>query len=307
MRILITWGSKMGGTEGIARTLGEALTDAGHDVILGAAGARRDLAGIDAVVVGGALYANRWHGDARRFVLRHQDELRRVPLWMFSSGPLDDSAERQTIAPPPRVQALMELVGALGHTTFGGRLAADAKGFPARAMARDHAGDWRNPERIRAWGRELAAALPTARPGVATEPPGYSLSRFVAHGVVGWAACALLLAALLAVTSTGAALTLHALGTPVVFAALAWHYFRPRGARGPLRTAAAWTAMVAVLDLLVVGSLFERQAVIAHRFAAVWLPLALVFVATLAVGGIMSTLPWPRPAPPSSSAQPGHA
>jgi hypothetical protein len=56
-------------------------------------------------------------------------------------------------------------VGALGHATFGGRLAADAKGFPARAMAKKRAGDWRDPAQIGAWAADIARALPFARPG----------------------------------------------------------------------------------------------------------------------------------------------
>ena len=59
------------------------------------------------MVVGGALYAFRWHRDARRFVKRHTRSLRRVPTYMFSSGPLDDSAGRRDIAPVKGVAALM--------------------------------------------------------------------------------------------------------------------------------------------------------------------------------------------------------
>ena len=33
MRVLVTWGSKGGGTEGIGRMIGQALTDAGLDVV----------------------------------------------------------------------------------------------------------------------------------------------------------------------------------------------------------------------------------------------------------------------------------
>ena len=50
-------------------------------------------------------------------------------------------------------------IGAHGHVTFGGRLPADAKGFPASAMAKTHAGDWRDPERIRGWAAEVAMEL----------------------------------------------------------------------------------------------------------------------------------------------------
>jgi hypothetical protein len=42
-------------------------------------------------------------------------------------------------------------VGAKKHITFGGRLTPDAKGFPASAMAKKNAGDWRDPKRIKDW------------------------------------------------------------------------------------------------------------------------------------------------------------
>jgi menaquinone-dependent protoporphyrinogen oxidase len=35
--------------------------------------------------------------------------------------------------------------------TFGGRLGPAARGFPAAAIAKTRAGDFRNPERVHAW------------------------------------------------------------------------------------------------------------------------------------------------------------
>jgi hypothetical protein len=35
----------------------------------------------------------------------------------------------------------------------------DAKGFTARSMARTRAGDWRDPEQIKAWGRRIVEEL----------------------------------------------------------------------------------------------------------------------------------------------------
>lgn len=98
----------------------------------------RILDGYDAVFIGGALYAGRWHRDARRFVKRHPGALRERPVWLFSSGPLDGSAI-EAIPPVPQVQELPTRIGARGHVTLGGRLPADAKGFPASAMAKTHA------------------------------------------------------------------------------------------------------------------------------------------------------------------------
>jgi menaquinone-dependent protoporphyrinogen oxidase len=137
----------------------DGLRDEGFTVDVLPPGQVRRLDGYDAVIVGGALYALRWHKAARRFVKRHAAELRQRATYFFSSGPLDDSAGRRDIPPVSGVSALMERAGARGHVTFGGRLTPDAKGFPASAMAKSRAGDWRDPERVRDWTRTVAAQL----------------------------------------------------------------------------------------------------------------------------------------------------
>ncbi|OBH05800.1 hypothetical protein A5696_25190 [Mycobacterium sp. E2699] len=151
MRVLVTFGSKRGGTGGLATMIGDALTDAGCDAVVHPAKHAGGLDGIDAVIVAGALYANRWHRDARRFVRRNTLALRGLPVWLVSSGPLDDSAEKRDIPPTAQVAKLLHRVGARGHVTFGGRLEPDAKGFPASAMAKKRAGDWRSPAHVRRW------------------------------------------------------------------------------------------------------------------------------------------------------------
>ncbi len=159
MSILVTYGSKLGGTAGLADMVAEALRQEGFTVEVAPARAVRSVSGYDAVIVGGALYAFRWHRDARRFVRRFAGDLRSRPTYLFSSGPLDGSAADHEIPPVKGVQALMGAVGAKGHMTFGGRLAPDAKGFPASAMAKKHAGDWRDPEHVRRWVAGIVAEL----------------------------------------------------------------------------------------------------------------------------------------------------
>jgi menaquinone-dependent protoporphyrinogen oxidase len=57
----------------------------------------------------------------------------------------------------------MRAVHARGHVTFGGRLTEEARGwlgFVARRMAGEgHSGDFRNPERIRAWARGISREI----------------------------------------------------------------------------------------------------------------------------------------------------
>lgn len=162
MSILVAYGSTRGGTEGIAETVADELRHEGFRVDVTTARRASGVGRYDAVVVGGALYAFRWHREAKRFVKRNAGELRERPTYLFSSGPLDDSAAERDIPPVKGLQKLMESVDARGHVTFGGRLTSDAKGFPASAMAKRNAGDWRDPEKVRAWARSVAEELRAA-------------------------------------------------------------------------------------------------------------------------------------------------
>jgi menaquinone-dependent protoporphyrinogen oxidase len=161
MTILVAYGSKRGGTEGLAHMVADALGQEGFTVEVAPARTVRSVGEYDAVIVGGALYAARWHKDARRFVRRYVHDLRRRPVYLFSSGPLDDSAAEKEIPPVKGVQKLMGDIGARGHVTFGGRLAPDAKGFPASAMAKKNAGDWRDARRVQEWVHDIAPFIRT--------------------------------------------------------------------------------------------------------------------------------------------------
>ncbi len=164
-QVLVAYGSKRRGTAGLATMIGDALAQAGFTSVVAPAREVGDLAGFDAVIVAGALYANRWHRHARRFVRRHATALRGLPVWLVSSGPLDDSAARQDIAPTKQVARLIERVGARGHVTFGGYLAPDVKGFPASALAKNKSGDWRDPEQVGRWVAMIAPELESANGG----------------------------------------------------------------------------------------------------------------------------------------------
>jgi menaquinone-dependent protoporphyrinogen oxidase len=149
----------MGGTTGIAETVANTLRNEGLGVEVRAAGAVKDVTPYDAVVVGGALYASRWHKDARRLVKRNASILKGKPVWLFSSGPLDDSAAVGDLAPVEMVRRLMTLIEARGHHTFGGRLPHDVEWFPATAMAKEHSGDWRDMAQVTYWATQIASEL----------------------------------------------------------------------------------------------------------------------------------------------------
>ncbi len=162
MRVLVVYGSRAGGTRGIARTVAATLVESGHRAEARAACEVDTLDAYDAVIVGGAVYRGAWHADARQFVQHHADQLRTMPVFFFSSGPLDDSAMRVTIPPTRDVKRLMDLVSARAHVTFGGRLCKDTSGVLAQELVRSgRAGDWRDIVHIDSWTRWVASMLDT--------------------------------------------------------------------------------------------------------------------------------------------------
>ena len=159
VQVLIAYGSKRGGTAGLAEMIGDELTAAGLKTAVKPAREVRGLDGFDSVVIAGALYATRWHRDARSFARRHAAALGERPVWLVSSGPLDDSAVAGAIPPVRHVAKVMSQIGARGQVTFGGRLEATAKGFPVSAMAKTKAGDWRDRDHVRSWVATVVAEL----------------------------------------------------------------------------------------------------------------------------------------------------
>jgi menaquinone-dependent protoporphyrinogen oxidase len=157
--VLVAYASERGGTAEIAEWIGAALSQAGVEADVRSAGEITSLDGYDAAVVGGALYAGRWHREARRFVRHHADALAHQPVWLFSSGPLDHTAEERKLDPVPGVAKFARRLDARGHATFGGRLAPDARGFLASKIAQRSGGDYRDRARVDEWGAGIAREI----------------------------------------------------------------------------------------------------------------------------------------------------
>jgi menaquinone-dependent protoporphyrinogen oxidase len=159
MQVLVAYATKHGSTGEIAEAVGATLRDAGLDVDVRGAREVQTLAPYGAVVLGSALYSAHWQRDANRFVKRHLAELQRRPVWLFSSGPLDHSAEFADIPLTEHVAPEVAPIGARGHRTFGGRLVEGTPGVDASLLATHRVGDFRNWVQIEAWARMIAAAL----------------------------------------------------------------------------------------------------------------------------------------------------
>ncbi|MFE3323543.1 flavodoxin domain-containing protein [Streptomyces sp. NPDC059176] len=162
---LVAYGTTNGSTAEIAEFIGSVLRDKGIRTDVRPAAEVQDVDAYDVVVLGGALYEGRWHRDARRFARRHHRALAPIPVWLFSSGPLDFSASQRDVPPVRSAHRAERRLGAEEHVTFGGRLQEGARGRMARLLLEQgRGGDFRDFPKITAWAERIAADLVAIEP-----------------------------------------------------------------------------------------------------------------------------------------------
>ena len=160
MHVLVSAATKHGSTAEIASALGERLREAGLEVTVADPDDVAGLDGIDAAVLGSAVYAGHWLKPAKALIDRLGGEFAKRPVWLFSSGPLGDPPKPDE--DPVDVAALIGSTGARDHRIFAGMLERSRLGFAERAIVRAlHApeGDFRDWEAIEGWAAEIAAEL----------------------------------------------------------------------------------------------------------------------------------------------------
>lgn len=128
------------------------------------------------------------------------------------------------------------------------------------------------------------------------------LSILAVHAVVGWVYCGALIGIGRQLMPLGDALIVHAIGAPIGFALLSWHYHRSFGFTSPVTTASLFLAIVVALDLLVVAVVVESSLAMFRSVVGTWLPFALIFAASYGVGAAVERerlAPAQRPARPA--------
>ena len=173
MNVLVAAASKYGATAEIAAAVAQNLRDRGYAVALLPIDAVDSVEGYDAVVLGSAVYMGRWRSSAREMVADRAADLRKRPVWLFSSGPTGEVA--RPAEDPVDVKEIILLTNARGHRLFAGRLERGRLGFADRAVVmalRAADGDFRDWSDIKSWTDEIADAL-----AVGTAP-----KHAVAHG-----------------------------------------------------------------------------------------------------------------------------
>jgi len=159
-KVLVAFASKRGATADIATAIADKLRERHLTVDCRPARSVENLFGYDAVVVGSAVYFNRWRPDGMRFLRRNASQLADLPFWTFSSGPVGDTPATPDLE-PRRERVLADTLNARGHAVFGGRVEAGGHGLVHRLVERIPRPyrDRRDWAEIRAWAAMIAAEL----------------------------------------------------------------------------------------------------------------------------------------------------
>jgi menaquinone-dependent protoporphyrinogen oxidase len=164
-QVLVAYASKHGSTAEIAESIGTTLRGSGLEVDVWPASHCSSIGAYDVVVVGSAVYMNRWQPDGLDFLRRFEGELATRPTWLFSSGPTGGTPDAETKLakalraeglPPGNAGRLASRIRVRGHVTFGGRIGEDMTGLFERWLPR---GDWRDAEAVTAWACSIADAV----------------------------------------------------------------------------------------------------------------------------------------------------
>jgi menaquinone-dependent protoporphyrinogen oxidase len=162
MTVLVSAASRHGATQAISHEVARLLRAAGHTARVLDPVEVDTLDGVDALVLGSAVYRGRWMPEARNLAARLEQQLDGRPVWLFSSGPVGEPA-RPVGAVPDAVKA-GRMTHARDHRVFNGRLDLATLSRSERLGARRlHAGDgdYRDWHQIRCWATELARQIAT--------------------------------------------------------------------------------------------------------------------------------------------------
>lgn len=84
VRVLVLYATKTGSTQGIAEQIGATLQSLGADVDVISAEEKPDCSVYSAAVVGSGVRAGLWHASAKQWLVGHADELKSIPLALFT-------------------------------------------------------------------------------------------------------------------------------------------------------------------------------------------------------------------------------
>jgi menaquinone-dependent protoporphyrinogen oxidase len=165
-KILVAYASKYGATAEIAGKIGEVLCQAGLQVEVIPVDQVRNVNPYRAVILGSALYIDKWLKGAETFVKVNEKGLSQRPVWIFSSGPTDKGDPIKLVAGkrlPSAMEPVVERIRPRDIAVFHGYNNLEKMNwiekFAIRSIVKKSFGDFRDWDMIAKWAEQIASAL----------------------------------------------------------------------------------------------------------------------------------------------------
>ncbi len=163
--VLVAYASKYGATKEIAEKIGQVLNASGIVTDVEAIEQVRDLKPYTAVILGSAVYAGQWLGEATAFLKAHEIELAQRPTWFFSSGPTGEGDPIELMKGwrfPEGQKAFAEHIQPRDIMLFHGALDLGKLNFAEKLIVKGFkapTGDFRDWSVITGWAVQIVEAL----------------------------------------------------------------------------------------------------------------------------------------------------
>lgn len=167
--ILVTYATRYGSTQEVAEAVAATLRELGLTAETQPMPNVQTLDGYRGVVLGAPLYIGRLHKDARRFLARHGEALKKQSVAIFALGPLHPDEEEWQAARTQLDQALAKVpwLKPVAVELFGGQYDPAKLRLPDSLLVRLPASplhqmpacDIRDWAAIRAWANSIRPLL----------------------------------------------------------------------------------------------------------------------------------------------------
>ncbi len=165
-RVIVAYASKYGATGEIAERIGQVLRQAGLQADVLPVKGLRGLDGYNAVVLGSAVYIDKWQKEAAAFLRANEVALAGRPVWLFSSGPTGEGDPLELVEGwrlPAALQPVAARIRPRDVAVFHGHINPGKLSFIEKSavgsIKKKPFGDYRDWNRIVAWATTIADAL----------------------------------------------------------------------------------------------------------------------------------------------------
>ena len=167
-QVLVTYATKYGATAEIAEKIGQVLGQAGLRTDVLPTDRVRELHSYKVVVLGSAVYIDRWRKEAATFLKANEKVLAEQLVWLFSSGPTGEGNPVELTKGwhfPKALQPIADRIQPRDIAVFHGAINMKKLNLIEKWMINNvkaPLGDFRDWDAITSWATAIADVLKEA-------------------------------------------------------------------------------------------------------------------------------------------------